>query len=288
MSLIERIKNENIKPVLYRGLENERYHAHGSVSKSQLDLVSKCPALFKWVVLDGNKREQTPAMELGQAVHMAVLEPEKFSKNFVTLPKELFEHPNKRTKEYRDLKTDFEKTVGEKKVLDQSAWETVASIRDAVMSNKMASSLLNNGEPELSVFWEDEKTKMPLRCRPDWLRADGIVVDLKTTTDATLRAFEASSVRFRYHVQAALYLDGIERVLGHKVKQFIFVVCETKPPWHVALYEVAGPVIELGRELYRRDLATLVRCIETKEWPGLNDDKILQMGLPAWAWNLEE
>ena len=54
---------------------NTEYHASPRLSKSKLDLIDKAPALYKYRIIDGNKRPETPALAAGTAVHMFCFEP---------------------------------------------------------------------------------------------------------------------------------------------------------------------------------------------------------------------
>ncbi|NBO40554.1 MAG: hypothetical protein EBU92_03265, partial [Betaproteobacteria bacterium] len=45
---------------------------------------------------------------------------------------------------------------------------------------------------ENSMFWTDQETGIECRARPDIIRPDGLIVDLKTTQDAGASAFAKS------------------------------------------------------------------------------------------------
>ena len=92
------------------------------------------------------------------------------------------------------------------------------------------------------------------RCRPDFWREDDIIVDVKTTEDASPEEFSRSLAKWRYHVQAPFYMDGIELATGRRPKGFVFLVVEKKPPYAVAAYTLDPESIELGRSEYRADL----------------------------------
>ena len=57
------------------------------VSKSQLDMVAKNPALLKWVQAAPEDEEKKSALDMGTALHCLLLEPGEFDKRFIVSPK---------------------------------------------------------------------------------------------------------------------------------------------------------------------------------------------------------
>jgi exodeoxyribonuclease VIII len=260
-----------VSAIVY-GLHASEYHARIEVNKSLLDLVAIAP-VKAWSYLGGEKPSQTASKMLGTHVHAAVLEPDK-----------LMPYPpvNKRTKEG---KAEIERLNEEYKGTNVIFCEPdvyymqVQAIAESVRNHPRARVLLSQGQPEVSVFSKLNGTLV--KCRPDWLRDDGIIVDLKTTQDASPAEFARSAWKYRYHVQAAFYTD-VCLSAGIAVRSFVFVAVETKPPYLVACYVLNPLDLELGREAYRRDLDTYQRCVYTGEWPGYSED-IKTLELPAWA-----
>ena len=130
-----------------------------------------------------------------------------------------------------------------------------------------------------------------VRCRArfDWLTPEGLVLDLKTTQNASAAAFAKAVATFRYHVQHAWYLDGYHQATGDLPLGFIFIAVEKTPPYAVALYELDGEAADYGRLLARRDLARYATARDLDVWPGYPDE-IQPLSLPRWAFNatLEE
>jgi exodeoxyribonuclease VIII len=137
------------------------------------------------------------------------------------------------------------------------------------------------GKAEQSVYWTDPVTGILCRCRPDFWREDDIIVDVKTTEDASPEEFSRSLAKWRYHVQAPFYMDGIELATGRRPKGFVFLVVEKKPPYAVAAYTLDPESIELGRAEYRADLERLAECQRTDQWPGFGGT-IQKIGVPHW------
>lgn len=178
-------------------------------------------------------------------------------------------------------------------VLSVDTYNQLLAMRDMVMAHPGARALLTgcNGEAvaEASVYWTDEKTGETCRCRPDFWRADGIIVDLKTTRDASQEGFAKSLSQYRYHVQAPWYMDGLQAAFeaGHfpegwaAPKAFVFLAVENTAPYAVATYVIDAESFEIGRQQYRADLDRLAECKRTGIWPGYGDS--LQMiGVPQW------
>lgn len=71
-----------MQPGRYDDLSNAEYHGGVGTSKSGLDLLHKCPDLFKWAGEHREERQPTPAQEFGTAYHMIVLEPAEFVRTY--------------------------------------------------------------------------------------------------------------------------------------------------------------------------------------------------------------
>lgn len=171
-------------------------------------------------------------------------------------------------------------------VLSPEVWDQLHAMRDAVHNHPAAHALLTSvpGEAEKSVYWIDPTTGVLCRCRPDWWRDDWIIPDLKTTDDASPEGFAKSIANWRYDVQAAFYMDGIEQATGKRPKSFVFIAVEKKPPYGVGVYVLDSDSLELGRAQYQHDLRIYAECLRTGEWPGYGD-KIQTISLPAWHAN---
>lgn len=171
-------------------------------------------------------------------------------------------------------------------VLSPEVWDQLHAMANAVHSHPAAGALLTGcpGEAEKSVYWNDATTGVLCRCRPDWWRDDNVIVDLKTTEDASPEGFAKSMANYRYDVQAAYYLDGVQAATRKRPKAFVFIAVEKKPPYGVGVYVLDSDSLELGRAQYQHDLRIYAECVRTGEWPGYGD-KIQTISLPAWHAN---
>ena len=92
----------------------------------------------------------------------------------------------------------------------------------------------------------DPATGVLCKTRNDWL-PDGhrMIVDLKTTRDASWEAVSKVFARYGYHVQAALYRRVYQLVTGNAAA-FIHVVVESTPPHEVAFLELDPEALQAG------------------------------------------
>jgi exodeoxyribonuclease VIII len=184
---------------------------------------------------------------------------------------------------------------------------------EAVHAHPAARALLSApGEAELSAYWMepivDPETgevvdEILCRCRPDFWRYDGILVDLKSTkgdVGADLESFARSVWNFRYYVQHPMYLDGSTKALAHaqaesddfemfaRPRKFVFIACENDAcvvdgkAKGVAVYELDEESVALGRLHMQEDLATLSECRRSGEFPGYSE-RIERIALPSFA-----
>lgn len=186
-------------PVSLRGqlnptpVENADYHRHAAISASHLKEIERSPQHYWARFVDPNRIEPTPtpAMQLGTAVHAQILELNRFDEIVAVAPEGI----DRRTKVGKESWAAFESEAKGKVVISRDDAAIVSAMGRAVFSHPAAAMLLAfKGKAETSWFWTDEKTGLECKCRPDWLLDDGsVIVDLKTTEDASLGGFSAAS-----------------------------------------------------------------------------------------------
>lgn len=266
-------------------LSNAEYHALPSLSKSQLDDLDKSAHIFFQRHRNTNRPPRpvpTPAMLLGTMLHTAVLEPDRFASAYVVGPKF-----DRRTKDGKAAHAAFLESIPPgAELTDAETMLLCDGMRLSVGTIAPIAELLANGQAEVSAFWTDADTGIDCRCRPDWVHPVGdngaILLDLKTTTDASPEGFAKAVVNWRYAKQAAYYSDGWELATGQKVHAFVFAAVEKEWPYAAAAYMLTDEDIEWGRRAYKRNLRTYLECSESGKWPGYSSD-IQLLNLPAWA-----
>ena len=248
---------------------NAEYHADPAISASHLHAVAASPYHYWKRYLDPDRRtvEPTAAMRLGSLVHCAVLEPDELLQRYgVCGP--------------RNTKAGKEQAAAMAaegiEAVSETDMVTALSMSDAVRQHPAAAALLTTGKAEQSFWWDDQQTGLRCKCRPDWM-SGSVLVDLKTTTDASPAAFARSVATFRYHVQASHYLAGL-----HGAERFVFIAVEKTAPYAVAVYELDAAAMAAGDELRQRDMRIIADCQATTEWPGYGDD-CQTLSLPSWA-----
>jgi hypothetical protein len=262
------------------GLSSHDYHAGPGISSSQLK-----KAASEIVDYYFPKPYTSAAMDLGTAVHSAILEPDDFERRYIVRPK-----MDRRTKEGKAAYDDFLATYGARidagEIIEiaDDVREQACRIRDAVLNHPTAANLFVDGVAEDSFFWNDPETGMLCKCRPDWLRNDGIEVSLKTARNASRREFNRDCVKYGYHLSTAFYRDGLD-ACGITTQPTVFVVVETDDPRpeRVAVYTMCDYYIERGREMYRQGLDAIHRTnSEPGAWKGYPVE-IQTLECPTWA-----
>lgn len=226
-----------------------------------------------------NKRGDTPALALGRAIHVAVLEPHLFAAEYA-----VWGGGRRQGKEW----DAFCAANRDREILTKDEADRCAAIYRAVRDNAHAGKYVVGGSAEATVLWTHETPAIAgldgftadCKARLDYVRPDALV-DLKTTRDASPDGFGRTAWNFQYHVQAAMYVDGYAAATGRELP-FVIIAVETEPPHVVQVYRVPDHVLDLGRETYRALLARRDWCMRTNEWTGYGDGE-LDLTLPRWA-----
>jgi hypothetical protein len=300
---------------IHDGMSAADYFALPAANKSGLDDLEKSPLHFFARNLDPNRepRNETPAMRLGTAIHTAILEPERFAAEYrrVPMPEEhpaalvsaedykarckalgltvsgtkeamksrILEFPGHNTEFFEDI-LDAASAL---KLLSPSDFKTVAAIQKNVAESTIVREILGAGKSERVMIWRDAATGELCKGRADWIPNDlSIIVDLKSSQDASPEGFAKSVATYNYHRQAAWYVDGLRAVSGNSAEPlFVFIVYETAAPYACAFYFATPGLIEQGRVENARLLAKYAECKRAGAWPGYAEE-IIGIELPKW------
>lgn len=250
------------------------YHSDSAFSQSQAKTILASPAKYRHQL--DHPRPPKREFDYGHAAHHKVLG--------VGLDLVVVDAEDWRTKAAREA-ADQARAEGKVPLLRREV-EKVDAMAFALDDHREASRVLGQpGQPEVSLFWEDERTGVACRGRVDQLAVTpgGLVnVDYKTATDASPNGFARKAAEYGYPVQAAAYEDGLFHIVGERAP-CILIAQEKEPPYLVGVYRFDDADLDQGLDRWRDALDLLVKCRTEDHWPGY-PDTITALDLPRWAW----
>ncbi len=257
---------------LHLGLDFASYLKQPRIGKSTLMAHRRTAAHAQQDML--TVKEQTAAMRLGSMVHTLVLEPHEWNLRYAVGPDAA--RNTKVWKEWAEAQPEG------RELIKPDEFETAQNMAGFVHTKTVIGELLREPGPvESSVFWTDNG--IPLRARPDKIvSAKRLLIDLKTTTDLSDHAITSKIYSMGYHLQLALYMEGLESV-GHGCESACLIWVETAPPYEARAMILSDDWLDIATQ----ELADLKRrhaaCMKSGKWPGY-PDKIVESPLPPrWA-----
>lgn len=260
-------------------MTEKEYRAAEGVSRSQLwRLHEGSPEKFKYA--EEHPEEPTPALIFGQMVHKLVLEPETFNDEFAVAP-----DVDRRTKEGKAAWDLFMEMNGEKTIVKSADYDKACGMRNALLEVDLVTKLLS-GKHEVPLFWTDELTGEVCKVRLDCftpLSSGAVVIDYKTTSDASTESFMRSAINYGYDFQAAMYSEAVKRTMDKDVV-FYFIAQEKDPPYAFNVLAADDRLVRRGYDTFRELLGIYHECKVTGNWYGYMgiENQINLLELPAW------
>lgn len=256
-------------------ISNEDYHADTTaISHSALTLFEKAPRVYQYQVLLNNKDDSTAAQDKGSAFHMLLLEPDRFYSTYFSDGPAYIQCQNRTRKLYKDLFKQLELNNQNKKMIKHNDYVDIHGMLDSV-SKALVKGALKVGEPEKSIVWVDPKSEVLCKARPDFMRDDGIIVEVKTTQDASESSFVKAVEKYKYYRQAAFQLRGATIATGRTYNRHVILAVEKTPPYLHKVYEMPEQFIWEGDREIDSLLKEFKVCQSNNVWPGLpNEDEV--------------
>lgn len=267
------------------GMSFEDYQKEPGLNFSTAKEALSCP--IKYLDRKENQTtETTPAMELGTLTHAALLEPGRWRNGIYKAPDGI----RRGTKAWKEI----ELAAGSKKIVKAADYDRAVAMAESVRSSEDAEFYLEsqwyapwlseekrdilkydhtvdtiNSLNEVSIFWTDPRTGLKLKGRIDCLSCQDeelLVVDLKTSADASPRAMENKlcSAPYHYLLQMAWYCRGVKHVFEENNKCGVgngacIIAVENKKPYAVGTYLIDMDDIELANRAIDNLLDEIVK-----------------------------
>jgi hypothetical protein len=230
-------------------------------------------------LLAHRESKDTKAYIFGRAFHQKLLTPDE---EFLFWEKNV----NYATIEGKQFKKKIHEQGLEHFQLQKGELESIEAMVTALYRHKLTREMLTaESAVEKQMYWFDPDYKVPMRGKLDQYILDGgILVDYKSTEDASFDGFLHSIRTYRYNVQAAMYTDALIEG-GYEVNRSYLVAVEKKPPYGLGIFELPirrndvdkryrDITIESGRAFYKCMAKIYKDCIENDTWERVYDESV--------------
>lgn len=233
------------------------YYDHKAMSYSKLKaFASGSPFQFyaRFLAPDRPSQKTTDNMMLGSAFHMLILEPGKFQDTYTQAP-----DARRGSKAWKDAEQK------DKIMLKSNDWEMLHAMRASLLSRPLSQLLFKDGAAEEAIFWNykgtDFKSKFDYR-NPN----EKLLIDIKTTIDASPQGFAKEVSKNKYHWQAHLYSKAAASLDGSSYT-FIFAAIEKVSPYSVGFYTLSPGDLATAEEEVEKAIDHHNQCCLNNSWP---------------------
>jgi hypothetical protein len=170
----------------------------------------------------------------------------------------------------------------------ENVWRMVAAAQRQMKAHGIGDPFARGadaGTNEVSLIWQADGVWN--RARPDCMDlAASVAYDLKTVSGyADPEAWVRSAMAHGVDLRAAHYLDGLAAIYPG-IWRYRFVLLERDRPHCLAVVELSGAAVEIGRKKLRRARSIWRQCLDGNDWPGWSSE-IAVVDPPGWhetAW----
>jgi hypothetical protein len=220
-----------------------------------------------------NPKPQTKPQAFGEAVHLAVWEPDRVLERCV-----MWKGARKAGKVWNS----FKNINRDKLILNAEDYGAVLKIRDRIHTHPAIKPIIEeDADREVSMRWDHNG----IRCKGRTDQIGRRITDLKTAYCIADVAVERAVRDLNYHMQLAAYRDGFGKLTGEWLDTVLIFAC-TNPPYDARVVVVEGPELKRGWTLWKTALERIRHGRETGEWPGVSEEET-SLALPLYALDQE-
>ena len=247
---------------IFRGIQSGP-----GINSSLLKVVHSQSLAHAKAIIDGKGKEPSDEMAFGSAFHALLLEGRQ---HFVIHPDVYPSGDKKKPEKDWNWNANYCKSWAEKQtkpIFSHEEADNLLAMTSVLREDKLIEPLLAGSRSEVSIY--AEKNGISLKARLDALPVSGPILDFKSTGNAEPKKFVRQAWDSGYFLQAAFYLDLLEKA-GDARKDFWLVAIEKKYPFAHSIMKLSrGPIsfLDMGRRQYSDALHSLIEAINKKTFP---------------------
>jgi len=137
--------------------------------------------------------------------------------------------------------------------------EKIIKMYDSVLANKQIAEMIQQ-EAKREVVGTGVIEDVGVKGMADVLLDDRTIIDYKTTSRHTPEDFLQDIYRFRYHWQAAFYMDLFTGL------KFYIVAVRNFEPYEAMMYQIPESLIQMAMRSNRQALTEIAWCRAIRSW----------------------
>lgn len=250
---------------------DEQYHRSGAWGSTLIGHFLRSPRLAHLIRTGKHRPPETTCFRFGRSFHQLMDPGVPFAARFRRGP-----DTDRRTTAWKEATKQAE--VDAVTLLTDDEWQALHAMRESVLANHVACSLLEGAEHEVGFRMASPFGAYSLQCRADALHRWSLLADIKTTAD--IDDFGRSVVTYGYHRQAALYRWIVEQACGIQLPFSFLVVEKQAPLFRTRVFDLDPVLLARGWQEVEAALVEIGERTAADDWQDHRDAELV----PAPAW----
>ena len=270
----------DMEPGIYQDIPFSDYLQIRAFSKSDIKHLNKSQNHFK--IEKEKPKEVKEAFIIGDICDILLTDNKSLGNEYHMLP-QFVEYQGRKIawngtlKTCKKIKEEAENKYPNKIIIPYSWYEEAYNCAEALKNFDMAIEPMQNAIYQETIVWIDEETGVKCKGRLDF-RNDYCTTDIKTTKDASEKAFQNDLVKLDYGCQGAMYQYGLSQLTGEDIKPFAFL-CVEKGTYMPVRYFLREESLAIGLDDARKAMLIYKECLESGKFKGYKSGDI---DYPRW------
>lgn len=167
------------------------------------------------------------------------------------------------------------------KKMGYESYETIEKMLESCYRDSTIQQLIKKTDYQKNLFWIDEESGLKCKTRPDVIMlSKNVIVDIKTTKDASPDKFAKDAANYDYPIQAAMQIRGVmETGLMPTVDAYYWLAVEKDEPFNAQIYRFDNSEWSWADDMLQYYINLIAQAEKEKKYPGYTQQADNQFGI---------